>query len=101
MSSSAASKRGQTECDDVETEIQVAAECSLLHFRGKIAVRGGDDAEVRPANQGRSDGAKFFLLQYAQQLRLKVERKLADFIEERGTCRSPFRSGRAWVPQLP
>ena len=82
----AIAQRRQAKRDHIQTEVQVPAKGSLLHFGCEIAVRRRDDAEVRFSQLRGTDGTKLLLLQNAQKLRLKVQRQLSDLIEECGAA---------------
>ena len=68
----ALAERGDTDGDDVETVIEIAAERPLLHFLQKIAVGGGDDPEIGALHLQRADGTKLFFLKYAEKFGLEV-----------------------------
>ena len=80
-------QRRDVDADDVEPVVEVFAEASVGDELIEVGVGGGDDADVdelRPRLAERLDLAGF---EEAQQLRLRVERHLADFVEEQRAAR--------------
>src|SRR5580704_16115534 len=65
-----------------QSVVQVLAKCRLLYHTGQIAMRGGDEAYVNFMSAVAAEPLKFLLLQNAQQLRLKFERDIADFVQK-------------------
>src|SRR5690606_41243158 len=58
------------------------SEAALFHPFVEVAIGGSDDAHVHRAGVRAAQGADLAVLQHAQQLRLQIERELANFIEE-------------------
>ena len=54
----------------------------LFHHPKEVAVRRGDEADVDLDRLRTADPLELLLLQDAQQLRLELERDLADLVEE-------------------
>ena len=92
-----------------EPEVEVLPEAPAVHFPMEVAVGGGDDAHVdlsRPRLAHPPDGAR---LDGPQELRLELERQLADLVEEHGPAVGRFegadalairaREGAAYVPE--
>ena len=52
----------------------------------QIEIRGGDEADVHRRRSIGADGLELARLQHAQQLRLKIERQVADLVEEAGAA---------------
>ena len=75
--------------DDIEAEVKVFAEAAGLDHLGEIAGGGGEDASGQRGPLIGADGQDDFVLQGAQQAALKVERELADFVEEDGFAFRP------------
>ena len=92
----ALAQRRQTNVDDVQPEIKVAAKGAFFHFLGQIAIGGGDDAEIRAPGDQRSHRTEFLFLQDPQQLGLQVQGQLADFVEKRGAAVGRFDQTRSW-----
>ena len=75
-------ERGKRDREDAESIVQVLAERLLADGFEQVAVGGGDDPDIdlprgRPANS-----VELVFLQDAEQLRLRLERELADLVEE-------------------
>ena len=62
--------------------VEVGAKAALLHFAAQVAVGGRDDPAARGASLRLADPLVLAVFQHAQQLRLQVERQLADLIEQ-------------------
>ena len=62
--------------------VEVAAEATSADFGAHIAIGGGDHARVGHTALGFAYALVLALLQHAQQLRLQLERQLADLIEK-------------------
>lgn len=62
--------------------VQICAKVARFDFLAQVAVSGGDDARPTDPFLGFSDSLVFAVLEYAQKLRLQVERKLSNFVEE-------------------
>ena len=75
-------QRRHGERKHVEPVEQIAAEAPLPHFLVQIAVGGGDDAHVDVDRPRAAEPLDLAVLQHAQQLRLQLERQLADLVEE-------------------
>src|SRR6185503_4274614 len=83
-----------------EPVVEVLAEPAAVDLDAEVAVRRGDDPDVDLDRLGAADPADFLALEHAQQLRLHVERQLADLVEEhraavRALERARVRAGRA------
>ena len=75
-------QRGHAQRNAADSEIQVAAECPLLHLAGKVLVGGGDQPDVDLPLAYRAQAAKALFLQYLEQLGLHTRIDIADFVEE-------------------
>ena len=62
--------------------VEVFAEGALLHHRGEITVRRGDDAHIDFARVRAANGHERALLDHAEQLHLEGGRHIADFVHE-------------------
>src|SRR5262249_51963993 len=81
-------ERRHVDLHDVDSVEEVFAEAPLVDFVFEDAVRRSDEARVERDLAVRPDRAHFALLQRAKQLRLHLERQLADLVEEqRSTVR--------------
>src|SRR5207253_1219460 len=72
--------------DDGEAEIEVLAEAAVVHLALEASVRRGDDADVDLTGARLPDAADLLRLERAQELRLHLERQLADLVEENGAA---------------
>src|SRR5688500_3820769 len=64
--------------------VEIGPERAFAHRAPQVAVGGGYDAAARDATLGLADALVLAILQHAQQLRLHLERQLADLVEEQG-----------------
>src|SRR5690606_11853812 len=70
--------------EHAEPEVEILAEAALLDLAAQIAVRRGDDPHVDLARLLLADALERAFLDHAQELALKLERDLADLVEEEG-----------------
>jgi hypothetical protein len=63
-------------------EKQIGPESSSLHFALQIAVSRGDEANVHLLGAGVSQPRKLARLQNSKQMRLELERKVADLVKK-------------------
>ena len=70
--------------DDVQPVEQVLAELALLHHLAQVDVGGGDDPHVDLDRLHAAEPHELALLDHAQQLGLRLERDVADLVEEDG-----------------
>ena len=82
MSSRRSLSGGSWICEDVEPEVEVLAEAALPDLLLEIAVRGAEHADVHLDLRPPSEPAEPPLLEHAEELRLQLERQLADLVEE-------------------
>src|SRR5437016_3313637 len=68
--------------EHVQPVVEIVPEPLLLHHPKEVAVRRGDEADVDLDRLRTADPLELLLLQDAQQLRLELERDLADLVEE-------------------
>src|SRR5439155_17571771 len=68
--------------EDVQAVVEVFAEALLLDQASEVAVRRGDQADVDLDRPGATDTLELLLLEDPEELRLEVERDLADLVEE-------------------
>src|SRR5207245_2770216 len=76
------SQRRDADDDDPQTVEEVLAEFPFRDLRLEIGVRGGDDARVDRHRVVRADPLDLPLLQRSEELHLRLERKIADFVEK-------------------
>ncbi len=75
-------QRRQVDLNDVDAVVEVLAEAAFLDGRFQVAVRGGQHADVDGNFLLAADRPDLALLQGPQQLGLRGQRHLADFIEK-------------------
>src|SRR6267378_5216140 len=68
--------------EHVQPVVEIVPEPLLFHHPKEVAVRRGDEADVDLDRLRTADPLELLLLQDAQQLRLELERDLADLVEE-------------------
>ncbi len=78
----ALAKRRDRDDGDRETKEEVLSKFARADVGPEVAVRGGDDPHVDPALDLAADPTDLATLESAQEPRLEIERKLADFIEK-------------------
>ena len=83
------------DADDAQPVEEVFAKLPVRHSLLEIGVGGRDHAHVDALRARVADRQDFALLQKAQQLRLDVERKIADFVEEERAAER--RPKHAWL----
>ena len=76
----------QRQGEDVEPVEQIGAEPALGNFGRQIAVSAGNDPHVDLDRLSRADRHHLTLLQRAEQLGLKRQRHLGDFIEQQSAA---------------
>ena len=72
--------------NDVQPVEEVLAELLLVGERRQVAVGRRDQARIGAQRARAAQPLELALLQHAQQLRLQLERDLADFVEEHGAA---------------
>ena len=75
-------QRRDVDPDDAQPVGQVLAELTLGDPLLQVGVGGGEHADIHRLRPRLADGHDLALLEEAQQLRLDVERQVADFVEE-------------------
>src|SRR5208337_4415713 len=78
--------------EDVQAIVKVAAKKALFNHVSEVAVCSRHDANINPNSAGSTQSLKLSFLQYAQELGLKFERNIADFVEEKGSVVSQFKA---------
>src|ERR1700685_3891110 len=78
-------QRGNSQAENIESKIQVAAESAFGHGLLQDAVGGGEDADVDGDAAGAADRADFLFLNGSQKFGLEVDGELADFVEKYGS----------------
>ena len=78
----AIAQRRQLDRDDVQPVEQILAEPPVLHHLPQVDVGRGDDADVDLDRLHAAEAHELALLDHAQQLGLRLERDVADLVEE-------------------
>src|SRR5713101_7531595 len=73
-------QRGQLDLDDGESVVQIGSKPLLVDLAFQVAVRRSDDPHVDGEIFVAADALDFALVQGTQQLRLQIERELADLV---------------------
>ena len=82
-------QRRHVDADHAQPVEQILAELAFAHALLEIGVGRRDDAHVDPLRPGLADRHDLALLEEPQQLRLHVERQVADFVEEQRAADAP------------
>ena len=80
---------------DVQSVVQVAAECLILDRLIQVLVGRGDDTDIDRSRRIAADTCDFSCLNHPQQGCLHIERHIADLIEENRTAVGQFKLTRA------
>src|SRR6266699_2008503 len=75
-------QRREHDRDDVQAVVEVLAEAPRLHLGLEVLVGGGEDADVDLERAVAAHPLELALLEHAQDLRLRLERHVADLVEE-------------------
>ena len=94
-------QRRQADRHDVEAVEQILAEQALADQLAQVAVGGGDDADIGADRRAPADRGELALLQHAQQPGLRLERHVADLVEEQRAALRPARSARPRAGSAP
>src|SRR5579872_542294 len=87
-------QRWQCQRNDVEAVVKIGTELATFDHRAERNVGGGDDADVDVYGAGFPKTFEFALLQNTEELRLQVQRHLADFVQQDGAAMSEFEFAR-------
>src|SRR5439155_6507253 len=82
----ALTERRHDRLHDGQPIIEILAELLLRDPRLQIAMSRGDDPRVEARRRVRAQTPELPRLERAQQLRLELERELADFVDEEGAA---------------
>src|SRR5215470_9556822 len=88
-------ERGKVDRKDVQPVVEVRAELPILDQLLERTVRRGDDPDVAPDRLCASHPLERVLLEDAKELRLELQRQIADLVEEQ---RTPVRELEAADP---
>src|SRR5262249_43045962 len=75
--------------------VEIGTKALRLHFGAQALVGGGDDAHVDLVVVRAADALDLATLEHAQDLRLQIERELADLVEEDRAARCGFEGALA------
>src|SRR5579863_1702226 len=78
-------KSGDAQTQNIEAEIEIAAEGALHDGLLQIAVGGGEDSNVDWDTASAADWTNFLFLDRPQHLRLQIDGEFSDFVEEDGS----------------
>ena len=78
----AIAERRHGDGEDVQAEVEIAAEPAGLHFGAQIAVGRGDHPRLHGHRARRAQALELALLQNAQQLGLRLHGQLANLVQE-------------------
>jgi len=76
-------KRRKRNREDIQAVVQVFAKFTVVNHLPEIAVGGGDDTDVDARRACATDRFEFAFLKNAEQFGLKVQRHIADLIDEK------------------
>lgn len=83
-------QRRHLDTEDMQPVIEILAKTPFLDCAPEVNVRGRDHPDIDFKLARAPDPLNPPLLQKAQQVHLKIQRQIADFIEKNGTARSRF-----------
>src|SRR5262249_9313336 len=75
-------QRRNADREDVQAIEEIAPERSLLDHGPQLPAGGGDDPDIGVPRPRAAEPFELALLQHPQQLRLNLERQIADLVEE-------------------
>src|SRR6185503_9842285 len=75
-------QRRYAQTNHVKPVVKIFAKLTLRHHIFKVCVGGGDNADVNLQRPLLTKRLNLALLQKTQQLRLQIERQVADFVKE-------------------
>src|SRR5207253_3689410 len=99
-------QRRERDREDVQPVVEVVAEGPGRHHLREISVGRRDESDVDSFGARAAEPFELLLLEHAQQLRLELERNVADFVEEEGPAvrqleaPDPLRDGAREGPSL-
>src|SRR5688500_12187096 len=89
-------QRWDRDRDDLQPEVQIRAETTLVDERVKLLVGGGDDPDIDRDRAHAANALDFTLLKDTQELGLDGRRELCDLVEEQRPA-----MGQLELPELP
>src|SRR6266446_3241513 len=91
----ALSQRWQADGNYIEAIKQVLAELALANRLAQVAMGGGDDPHIGFDRQPAADDGELALLQYTQQPGLRLQRHVADLVQEQRAASGLFEAADA------
>ena len=82
MSSCPFAERRIHDREHVETVVEIAAKLLVRNHRDEVPVRGGQQPDIDANRPGAAEPFELLLLQHTQQLRLQLQRNIADLVQE-------------------
>src|ERR1035437_6358972 len=76
----------QRKRDGGQAEKQIGAESTSLHFALQIAVGRGDEPDIDLLGPGVAQSRKLAGLQDSKEMRLQIEREIANLVEKEGAA---------------
>jgi len=93
----ALAQRGDLDGENVQAVVEVTAEGALGDESRKIGVGGGDNPNIHALRAIAAEAFEFLLLKDAKKFRLKLDRKITDFVEEERAAVSKFEAANFLV----
>src|SRR6266850_5497671 len=78
----ALAQRRHRDGEHVQTIVEIDAKLSVFNHLAEVAMRGGDETDVRVYGSRAPQALEFLLLEHAQELRLQPRRNIADLIQK-------------------
>ncbi len=97
MSSVLSLQARNADLDRTEAVEEIFAEAAGKDFGAKVSIGGGNQADVHMPHFRRADALNFAVLNDAQELRLHLQRGLADFVEKHSTAVGVFEEAGASI----
>ena len=90
MSSDAVAQWRDDNGEHVQPIVEIAAKQAVLHHLRQVAIGGGDDAHIHVQSPRAAQALEFLFLKNAQQLGLKFQRDVADFVKKQRAAVGEF-----------
>src|SRR6202008_2162107 len=85
-------KRGQVNLENVQAIVEVRAEAPFLDKLFKVFVGRGDAAKIDVDRMSATDAGDFAFLKNAQQISLRLQRDIADLVQENRAAVRDFKT---------
>src|SRR5262245_8989372 len=83
-------QRWDVETGHCDAVVEICSDAAQVSLAGLVAVGGGSDAHVDFGGTGTADALDFSTLEDSQELGLKIDRQLADLVDENGAGVAAF-----------